>query len=177
MANALNSIPSLRRNLMAPDSFSSLFPPTGSDLFDIFLASLLDCADLSSQFIGSPVEGPAVMSLERSVRLAGPAKGILVVRAHRKLGALLFEKSIHGQDHWDSREAAFDYLAQLFAEKLVRAYWSLGEFEPLVTNICNPQFWPPRAPVSSGAILVEHYPVEIRLWMDEAPPSNQGDLL
>ncbi len=162
---------------MAPDSFSSLFPPTGSDLFDIFLASLLDCADLSSQFIGSPVEGPAVMSLERSVRLAGPAKGILVVRAHRKLGALLFEKSIHGQDHWDSREAAFDYLAQLFAEKLVRAYWSLGEFEPLVTNICNPQFWPPRAPVSSGAILVEHYPVEIRLWMDEAPPSNQGDLL
>ncbi|HVM31571.1 MAG TPA: hypothetical protein VMU88_00410 [bacterium] len=154
---------------MNPDPLARLFPPTGADLFRAFREALGECAELSCEFIGRPVEGPAVMSLERSLRLEGPARGLLVVRAHRKLGLMLMQKNLHGEGPWDSRDAAFDYLARLFAEKLVGAYWPLGEFKPLATRISNPQFWPPGPPAVDGALLVEMYPMEIRLWLDEKP--------
>ncbi|HET9870226.1 MAG TPA: hypothetical protein VFR02_07015 [bacterium] len=140
--------------------------------FGAFRSALSDYADLACEPIGAPVEGPAVMSLERSIRLSGPIRGLIVVRAHRRLGGLLLERAAGGNGHSDSREAAFDYLVRLFAEKWVRSRWALGDFDPLTTDISSPQVWPLGPPRDSAALLVEHCPVEIRIWWEtkEARP-------
>ncbi|MGH7739835.1 MAG: hypothetical protein ACREL1_06775 [bacterium] len=147
---------------MNAQSFDSAFPISGSDLFDVFQQALLEYVDLACESIGEPVEGPSVMSLERGLRLTGPIRGFLVLRANRKLGDVLLEK----RPDSDSREAVFDYLARLFVEKWVRAKWNLRDFDPIVTELCNPGVWPAGAPQAARALLVEHYPVEIRLWME-----------
>jgi hypothetical protein len=152
---------------MASQSFESSFSITGQILFKIFQKTLSETADLACEYIGEPVEGPSAMSLERSVRLAGPLQGLLVLRAHRKLGGMLLEKSNRGNGHTDSQEAAFDYLVRFFCERLVQAYWSLRDFAPLGTQMSSPQVWPIHAPFAGSAILVEKYPVEIRFWFGD----------
>jgi hypothetical protein len=154
---------------MSSQSFDAPFSITGQVLFKIFQKTLSETADLACEYIGEPVEGPSVMSLERSVRFAGPLQGLLVLRAHRNLGGMLLEKSNRGNGHTDSREAAFDYLARLFCERLIQTYGSLRDFEPLGTQMSNPQVWPIHAPFAGSAILVEKYPVEIRFWFGNEP--------
>jgi len=145
------------------ESFSSI---QGSDLFRIFQKVLSETADLACESIGEPVEGPSVMSLERSVKLEGPIRALVVLRAHRKLGSLLLEKSNNGNGYSDSREAAFDYLVRFYCERLVRDYGSLRDFAPLTTQISSPQSWATRVPLAGCALLVEMYPVEIRIWIE-----------
>lgn len=112
------------------------------------------------------MEGPSVMSLERSVKLEGPIRALVVLRAHRKLGGMLLEKSSDGNGHAESREAAFDYLVRFYCERLVQTYGSLRDFAPLTTQISGPQLWATRAPWAACALLVEMYPVEIRFWIE-----------
>lgn len=142
---------------------------SGSDLFRAFQQALLEYADLACESIGDPVEGPSVMSLERGLRLAGPVQGFLVLRANRKLGDILLEK----RPDSDSREAVFDYLARFFAETWIRSRWNLRDFEPIATELCDPKVWPVGAPRAARALLVEHYPVEIRLWIEGGGGKNE----
>ncbi len=151
---------------MSSDPFQSFSSITGRDLFGIFQKVLSETADLACESIGEPVEGPSVMSLERSVKLEGPIRALVVLRAHRKLGGMLLEKSSNGNGHSDSREASFDYLVRLYCERLVQAYGSLRDFAPLTTRISGPQLWAAREPLAGCALLVEMYPVEIRFWME-----------
>jgi hypothetical protein len=172
MANAIKPISTSRRKPMFPDPFRTPFSIQGSELFNLFQKALSEYADLACEHIGAPVEGPSVMSLERSVRLDGTIRGLLVLRAHRKLGGMLLEKTSVGNGHADSREAVFDYLVRLFSEQLVRSFWSLRDFAPLDTQISSPQVWPAREPSAGCALLVEKYPVEIRFWLEDEPAGN-----
>jgi hypothetical protein len=167
MVTAIPTIPTSRRKPMPSDPIESFSSIQGSDLFRIFQKVLSETADLACESIGEPVEGPSVMSLERSVKLEGPIHALVVLRAHRKLGGMLLEKSGNGNGHSDSREAAFDYLVRFYCERLVQAYGSLRDFAPLTTQISGPQLWAARAPSAGCALLVEMYPVEIRIWFED----------
>ena len=142
------------------------YVPSSRETFTVFQAVLQNWARLSADYIGFPVEGPSVMSLERSVHLSGTFQGFFVVRAHRKFAKLLLEKTAVHAVVPSSGEEAFDQLAEKFSAEMVKSYWNPWDFKPFLINPCNPRFWPGRAPASACALLVERYPIEIRLWIE-----------
>lgn len=140
--------------------------PASLETFGVFQSVLKNGVRLSADYIGLPVEGPSVMSLERSVYLSGSFKGVFVIRAHRKFAPLLLEKSAAQAVVPSSGEEAFDQLVERFCAETVKAFWAPEPFRPFLIQPCNPRFWPKRMPDSACALLVERYPMEIRFWME-----------
>ncbi len=140
--------------------------PSGIDLFKAFDLVLGKWAKLSCEHIGAPVEGPSIMTLERSVYLSGPVKGLMVVRAHRKVGGLLTERLSSEAVQPLSEEDAFTDLVNLYCGHFLATHWDPKSFKPFHSTPCNPFSWPKQNPKSACAMLVEKYPMEIRLWVE-----------
>jgi hypothetical protein len=140
--------------------------PNSLELFGVFQSILEKGAGLSADYLGLPVEGPSVMSLERSVYLSGSFQGLWVVRAHRKLVDLVIEKTAVRKAAPVSEEAVFDQWVERFCLEALKTFWKPSDFKPFSINHSNPRLWPQRTPISACAFLVEHYPVEIRFWME-----------
>jgi hypothetical protein len=152
------------------------YVPNSLELFGIFQSIFEKGAGLSADYLGLPVEGPSVMSLERSVYLSGSFQGLFVVRAHRKLADLLLEKTAAPKAASVSEEVVFNQWVERFCLEALKAFWKPGDFKPFSIHPCNPRLWPRRMPIAACAFLVEHYPVEIRFWMETGlSPAGDGE--
>ena len=139
------------------------------DLFEVFRDVLEKWAFLPSENIGTTVEGPANLPLERMVGFSGPLEGFLVVRAPERFGKYLWE-NVSGEENSSSsipHGDAFTEFVNLYFGHLLTSLTEFrqGTFDPYLPQPSNPSLWPADKPKSSVALLVEDMPVEIRLWI------------
>ncbi len=124
-------------------------------------------AYLPSGSIGAPVEGPAPLQLERSVRLSGRALGYLNVRTNPELSKILAEYAQGEPVAVENQEDAFHEFVNIFCGHLMTYLWGkegkgFDSFLPIPTT---PADWPITSPAASCAFIVEDIPVEVRLWI------------
>jgi hypothetical protein len=142
--------------------------PDEKDMFNVFRNIIGKWVDSQVKHIGSPVLGPSVMSLERSVYFSAHVKGMLNVRSHQKFGQALAD-SIMSKDpgHQSvSKEDAFQlavdhYCAVLISGRNAQAYQAHS------SSPSGPYSWPKQKPHAACALLAGRFPVEIRFWIEE----------
>ena len=125
-------------------------------------------AHLSSRYIGLPVEGPAPLSLEFSVKFSGHSSGFLNVRTTKEMAQILF-KSVKGKSaSLLPEEEVFKEFVAIFSGRLMAYLWgnNWGLFKSDAPVFSTPQDWPQKQPTASCAFLVENWPVEVRLWIE-----------
>jgi hypothetical protein len=142
------------------------------ELFEIFRGVLEKWAFLPCDTMGSTVEGPAELPLERMVGFAGPLEGFLVVRAPERFGQYLWENvsgESEGTDSIPHGDAFSEFVNLYFGHLLSRFHrFAQGTFDPYLPQPSDPTLWPKRQPQASLALLVEDMPVEVRLWFGAA---------
>ena len=133
--------------------------------------AFLPCADM-----GSVVEGPAPLPLERMVRISGPLDALLVVRAPESFGLYLWENASGGTEaaRPGVQADAFNEFVNLFCGHLLTSLRRNAKepFKPFLPQASQPEQWPQPKPRFSVALLVEDIPVEVRLWI--GTPSVPG---
>jgi hypothetical protein len=124
-------------------------------------------AYLPSGSIGAPVEGPARMDLERSVRLSGRALAYVNLRTNRELSGLLAQFAKGEVDPASDGEDAFHEFVNIYCGHLMTYLWGRGgaQFESFLPVPTTPTDWPKHPPTASCVFLVEDVPVEVRLWI------------
>jgi hypothetical protein len=125
-------------------------------------------ANLPSRYIGVPVEGPAPMSLEFSVKFSGQASGYLNVRTTNEMAQVLL-RSLEGKtDHPLQEDEVFKEFVVIFSGRLMAYLWgnNWGLFKSDPPSFSTPKNWPQDQPAASCAFLVENWPVEVRLWVE-----------
>jgi hypothetical protein len=125
-------------------------------------------AYLPSFPIGMPVEGPANLPLERSVRLSGRALAYVNIRTSPEL-SLLLSQYAQGETDTKACEDAFYEFVNIFCGHLMTYLWGTEgvSFEPYLPIPTTPADWPQAEPTSSCAFIVENIPIEVRLWIKE----------
>lgn len=156
----------------APLSIPSI---KSQDLFEVFQVVLERWAFLPCDFMGTTVEGPANLPLERMVGFSGPLEGCLVVRSSAHFGKHLWENvsgndapegdTPHGDAFSEFVNLYFGHLLTLFRQSVE------GTFDPFLPQSSIPALWPDREPNVALALLVENIPVEVRLWMERPSAS------
>ena len=126
-------------------------------------------AFLPSGPIGVPVEGPAKLPLERSVRLAGKTEAYLNIRTIPELGSLLSQYSQGEEKGAEGGEDAFYEFVNIFCGHLVSYLWGKENsvFESYLPVPTTPADWPSTTPSAECAFITEDLPVEVRLWIKE----------
>lgn len=126
-------------------------------------------AFLPSTEIGHPVEGPAPLALERSVRLSGPALCFLSLRTEPELSSLLSEYAQGEAPNPEDHEDAFHEFVNIYCGHLMTFLWGKAgqAFDPFIPIPTTPSDWPETEPTASCAFIVENLPVEVRLWIKE----------
>ena len=124
-------------------------------------------AYLPSGPIGAPVEGPAGLSLERSVRISGRALGFLNLRTSPELSFLLSQCAQGEEEPAGDSEDAFHEFVNIYCGHLMTYLWGKSgtHFDSFLPVPTTPTDWPKGAPTASCAFLVENIPVEVRLWI------------
>ncbi len=140
--------------------------PTGEDLFQVFKSVAQNWLQLPCHSLGRPVEGPSVMSLERSVYLAGPIRGLVALRAHSRLGGVLLEKTEVLNHSLQTSDEAFRELVQLFCGHLLSSFWKIEGVSAIPSQPSKPQSWPKGKPQAAVALLLDQCPIEIRFWVE-----------
>jgi chemotaxis protein CheY-P-specific phosphatase CheC len=148
------------------------------ELFEVFRTVLEKWAFMPSDNIGTTVEGPANLPLERMVGFSGPLEGFLVVRAPERFGKYLWE-NVSGEENSSStipHGDAFTEFVNLYFGHLLTSMneFRMGNFDPYLPQPSHPELWPKGTPSSAVALLVEDMPVEIRLWI--TPPTTDGSV-
>lgn len=156
---------------MSQTTFTSL---QSQELFEVFRTVLEKWAFMPSDAIGTAVEGPANLPLERMVGFSGPLEGFLVVRAPERFGKFLWE-NVSGEENSTStipHGDAFTEFVNLYFGHLLTSMteFRMGNFDPYLPQSSHPALWPKEKPQSAVALLVEDMPIEIRLWIT----SNQS---
>lgn len=126
-------------------------------------------AHLPSRYIGMPVEGPAFLPLEFSVRFSGHATGFLNVRTTPDVAKVLILK-VGGRKALKSAEVeVFKEFVDVFSGRLMAYLWgnNWGLLRMELPNFTTPKSWPKKEPTACCAFIVEHWPVEVRLWIDQ----------
>ena len=124
-------------------------------------------AYLTSGPIGAPVEGPARLPLERSVRLSGRALAFLNIRTNQELSTLLSQSATGEEENQGDSEDAFQEFVNIYCGHLMTYLWgkSGSHFDSFLPVPTHPGDWPKGTPSASCAFLVENIPVEVRLWI------------
>jgi hypothetical protein len=127
-------------------------------------------AYLPSGSIGAPVEGPAHLPLERSVRLSGRSVAFLNIRTNRELSGLLSQYARGEEVPAGAEEDAFQEFVNIYCGHLMTYLWGKegSKFESFLPVPTTPADWPTITPSASCAFLVENIPVEVRLWIKGA---------
>jgi hypothetical protein len=125
-------------------------------------------AHLSSRYIGLPVEGPAPLSLEFSVKFSGQASGFLNVRTTKEMAQILLKSFKVKSSHSLPEEEIVKEFVAIFSGRLMAYLWGndWGLFKSDAPIFSTPQDWPQYQPTASCAFLVENWPVEVRLWIE-----------
>jgi hypothetical protein len=126
-------------------------------------------AFLPSTEIGLPVEGPAPLALERSIRLSGPALCFLNLRTAPELSVLLSESAQGETPDSEENEDAFHEFVNIYCGHLMTFLWGKSgqAFDPFIPIPTVPRDWPEVEPSASCAFIVENIPVEVRIWIKE----------
>jgi hypothetical protein len=146
--------------------------PDDQELYQVFRNIVEKWVDDRVKHIGTPVLGPSVMSLERSVFFSAHVKGMVNVRSHQKFGRALAD-SIMSKDparQSVSKEDAFQLAVDHYCAVLISGK-SRNGYQADSSRFSNPDSWPKQKPRAACALLVGRFPVEIRLWVEEG-----GDL-
>jgi hypothetical protein len=143
--------------------------PMNSSLPNPFeLAEMVDkvtrtWADMAARPAGLPAPGPADLPMEFSVDFTNHLALHLVVRG----GEDLAEESTGDPSARELAEDAFrEFVNILAARWIIRdpiafpGFWKTSEAEPSL-----PRAWPAREPDSSAVVMVERFPLELRLWL------------
>jgi hypothetical protein len=125
-------------------------------------------ANLSSRYIGVPVEGPAPLPLEFSVKFSGQASGYLNVRTSDEMAKVLHRSIQSKNGSFITEEAIFKEFVAVFSGRLMAYLWgnNWGLFKSDAPVFSTPENWPASAPSACCAFIVENWPVEIRLWIE-----------
>ena len=117
--------------------------------------------------IGAPVEGPAPLVIERSVRLSGRALAFLNIRTTPELSKMLAQCAQGEENHGDNGEDAFHEFVNIYCGHLMTYLWGKAgaKFDSFLPVPTTPMDWPNVQPSASCAFLVENIPVEVRLWI------------
>ncbi|HXL72047.1 MAG TPA: hypothetical protein VN963_00340 [bacterium] len=125
-------------------------------------------ANLSSQHIGMPAEGPAPLPLEFSIRFSFPSSVFLNVRTTGEMAQVMI-RSIRGQAVFPiSDEEVFREFVNLLSDRLMAYLWG-NHRRPFKSNeqfFSAPRNWPLGEPTACGAFIVENFPIEVRLWAE-----------
>jgi hypothetical protein len=125
-------------------------------------------ANLSSRYIGAPVEGPAPMPLEFSVKFSGHSSGFLNVRTTAEMAKILLRSGEGKTVRQLPEEEVFKEFVSIFSGRLMAYLWgnNWGLFKSDAPVFSTPEHWPKSQPAASCAFLVENWPVEVRLWIE-----------
>lgn len=142
--------------------------PSALDLFECASKILENFAFLHSRYLGAPSEGPShTLDVERLVQIRGPVELTLVIRANSSFAQML-SAAARGESGGDDVEAndAFQEFCNLFAGHFLTRVWgkeapSFGSFLPRPSR---PAQWPKLEADAACALLVERFPLEVRLW-------------
>jgi len=109
------------------------------------------------------------LPLERMVTLTGALNGLLVVRSTRDFALRLRsqrEKTPLGRY---SEEEVFEELISLFCLYLFHDFWRPHLFQvgPIHPFRSVPRDWPGENPTASCSLMVDGFPLEIRLWLND----------
>jgi hypothetical protein len=124
-------------------------------------------AYLPSGHIGEPVEGPAKLSLERSVRMTGQEQAFLNVRTLPELGSMLYQYARGEEGGVEGDEDAFNEFVNIYCGHLMTYLWGKerAHFKPYLPLPSTPSDWPAADPSAACVFITEDIPVEVRLWI------------
>jgi hypothetical protein len=109
------------------------------------------------------------LPLERMVTLTGALNGLLVVRSTRDLAIHLRNQRGNTPLGRYPEEEVFEELISLFCLYLFHDFWRPHLFQvgPIHPFRSIPRDWPSENPTSASSLLVDGFPVEIRLWLND----------
>jgi hypothetical protein len=148
---------------MSPSTLPRI--PGPSELADVVSRVIGDWAFLPVQAAGRPAEGPAELGLEFSVHLMGPFHCLLVLRGDYDLAAELAEASTGDPSAREDAKDAFKELVNLLASHLSTVFFPHATFEPFLPLPSTPESWPDLVPSSASVMMVDRFPLELRLWI------------
>jgi hypothetical protein len=145
--------------------------PRPFELIELVDRVLGDWAFLAVNPAGKPAEGPAPLPLEYSTILAGKLKCLMVLRSNHAFGAELAYACTGDPGAREQGADAFQELCNLLASHLLTAYLGgeQGDFAPFLPERSQPQQWPESPASIEAVMMVESFPLEVRLWAEAAP--------
>jgi hypothetical protein len=150
--------------------------PSPFELAELIDQVLSDWAFLSAVPAGKPAAGPADLALEFSVTLNGPFECLLNLRASHAFAEELAQASTGDPGAREQAADAFKELCNLVASHLLTAFLGGSHltFEPFVPCVTGPGQWPAESPNVASVMLVNHLPLEARLWVKTASGASRG---
>ena len=118
----------------------------------------------------TPPAGPTSgLPLERMVTLSGALNGLLVVRSTRDFAVHLRSQRENTPLGRYPEEEVFEELISLFCLYLFHDFWKphlfkVGPIHPFRSLPCD---WPEADCTSACSLMVDGFPVEIRLWLND----------
>lgn len=124
-------------------------------------------ANMAARPAGTPAPGPADLPMEFSVDFTNHLTLRLVVRGGEELAAELAEASTGDPSARELAADAFREFVNILAERwIIRdpiafpGFWETSPAEP-----STPEAWPAREPDASAVVMVDRFPLELRLWL------------
>lgn len=119
--------------------------------------------------LGKIQDQQTYLPLERMVTLTGAVKGFLVVRSTREFALWLRSRRENTVLGRYPEEEIFEELVSLFTLYLVHSFWKphLFSLGPVVPFPSIPSDWPNEPARFSATLMVEEFPLEIRLWLEK----------
>lgn len=164
------------RALKAVETVQKTGPPQGShrpfgpsDLFRMFRSVARSWGVENFEILNACWLCGADLPMERMVILSGTLRGFAILRADRGFPAFLRERR-EGRTPMAYGEAeTFEELLSLFALFLFHDQWTREDFTigPLRPFRSIPQDWPTGPPTAVCGMMVEGFPVEVRVWLED----------
>jgi len=144
--------------------------PNALELADLVDRVTREWANLAARPAGLPAPGPANLPLEFSVDFAGPLTLRMVLRCGEDLGAELAEGSTGDPG---ARALAADAFREMVNQ--VAQHWVIRRPHAFprprkagLARASLPGGWPPREPDAAVVVMVDTFPLELRLWLMQA---------
>jgi len=142
--------------------------PCSMDLARHFHRFVKYWAGTDVDYLGQASDNPMEMPVELVVRWKGSVGGTLVLRCFPDFLTWLPESRAYKPLNLCTGMEIFTEMTTLYCIYLIQQFWLTENFElgPILLRPSTPAQWPAREPHATCGILVDHHPVEIRLWMD-----------
>ena len=150
--------------------------PSPFELAELIDQVLSDWAFLSAVPAGKPAAGPTDLALEFSVTISGPFECLLNLRAGHAFAEDLAQASTGDPGAREQAADAFKELCNLVASHLLTAFLGGSHlaFAPFVPRVTDPGQWPAGSPNVESIMLINHLPLEARLWVKSSSGSSHA---